>query len=105
MTVNCPSEYKLYRIEENTSGVSSFFKQYNAVDWSFYNYCNFHRIVQSNASKMKQCYHDDLQNIKKVRNVPVEIKRYAGNLYNDNTNKSVIKCNKNNILLLILTTL
>ncbi|KAI8065981.1 hypothetical protein BDF21DRAFT_402092 [Thamnidium elegans] len=65
MTVNCPSEYKLYRIEENTSNVSLFFKQYNAVDWSFYNYCIFHRNVQSNASKMKQCYHDDLQNIKK----------------------------------------
>ncbi|KAG1455204.1 hypothetical protein G6F56_007121 [Rhizopus delemar] len=44
---------------------------------------------------MKQCYYDDLQNIKKVRDVPDEIKRYAGNLYNDNTNNSNMKKQKN----------
>lgn len=92
MTVNCPPEYKQYSIKENTSGVSPFFSQYKAVDWSFYNYCNFHRDVQSIAGKLKQSYYEDLLTIKKETNVPDEIKRYVGNLYDDKTNIiSVIK--------------
>lgn len=91
MIVNCPSKYKLYRLEENISGVSSFFKQYNAVDWSFYNYCNFQRNSQNHVNKMKQCYHDDLQNIKIMKDVPDEIKRYAGNLFQESVIKNAIK--------------
>ncbi|KAI7904579.1 uncharacterized protein BX663DRAFT_586171 [Cokeromyces recurvatus] len=95
MTINCPSRYKQYKIEQSETGVGKFFKEHNAIDWCLYNYSNFHRSVHQNiASKLKRKFHDDPEKIKKLQHVPIEIKKFIGELENDKNMKNIKKQKK-----------
>ena len=67
------------RLDGLHSHVPLFFKQYQASDWSLYNFCVWMRAVESNFSKVKQKWQSNLNLIKDL-NIHRDLKGHVGEL-------------------------
>ncbi|KAI7855312.1 hypothetical protein BDC45DRAFT_505925 [Circinella umbellata] len=92
MSPTCPLEFSSFVIDESHSHVSLFFKQYQASDWSLYNFCVWMRAVESNFNKVKQKWQSNLNLIKDL-NIPRDLKRHVGELieYSKKASKATVK--------------
>ncbi|KAI8975322.1 hypothetical protein BDF20DRAFT_599572 [Mycotypha africana] len=79
--MSIPEKYKNYKLDKEVEGSKEFFQNNIPESWTFENYLDktFDKLSKNNIKNIKyiySCFHNDLQWLLKLNEVPDEVKNY-----------------------------
>jgi hypothetical protein len=79
--MSIPEKYKNYKLDKEVEGSKEFFQSNIPESWTFENYLDktFYKLSKNNIKNIKyiySCFHNDLNWLLKLNEVPNDIKNY-----------------------------
>ena len=80
-----PLSVAAYKVQESDIALDNFFYSYEAKEWTFPSYSNWHRSVHKTKkfARITADFQVQLEKIKNSKKLPEEVKAYAGDILID----------------------